>query len=100
MSHTHVHTPGWVKMRQPAWRSYVVERHHHPDQRAEVFCDLAEHVAAGREWVDTQCVLVLAPQGRNIWCGCRMCTGHHDRRAARRRERYAGRRLCRSFAGE
>lgn len=31
---------------------------------------------------------------RNL-CGCRMCTGHHWRKAERRRERYAGRRECR-----
>ena len=38
---------------------------------------------------------VLLTSYRNLGCGCRMCTGHHERKADRRRERYAGRRECR-----
>ncbi len=36
---------------------------------------------------------------RNLFCGCRLCSGHYWRRAERRRERYEGRRECRVFLG-
>lgn len=32
---------------------------------------------------------------RNIFCGCRLCTGHDERRARRRRDRHEARRVLR-----
>lgn len=37
-------------------------------------------------------VEVEATSWRNLFCGCRMCTGHHERRAAHRSERVEWRR--------
>jgi hypothetical protein len=33
---------------------------------------------------------------RNLCCGCRLCTGHHERRRERRRQRHQARREIRS----
>lgn len=84
MSRTDVHAPPRVKIFDPGWRAYFREHHDHRDG----ICDLAEFVAAKR-WVDTRCQIWLAYADRNIFCGCRICTGHHWRKASHRQQRTA-----------
>jgi hypothetical protein len=122
MSRTDVHRPGWVQEREPTLRRHMVARHYHwlneydlcthePPCRGHVrlhryddrpyhlvrhpaACDLHLFEAAKGRKV-TRCQLVYRG-GRNIYCGCRGCTGHDERRQRRRRERADGRAVCRA----
>jgi hypothetical protein len=82
MSRTDVHAPGWAKGRDPAWRNHFVGVHDHRYGP----CDLAVFLTA-RGWVQTRCSTRYVG-GRNIYCGCNMCTGGSWRRADRRRARH------------
>lgn len=85
MSRTDVHAPWWVKTRDPAWRVDFRERHDHSDG----VCNLDEWLATdGTGWHAGTCYVANISRRRNIGCGCRMCTGHVDRRRARRAERH------------
>lgn len=92
MSRTDVHTPHWVKARQPEWRRYFREQHDH----SRGVCDLAEHLAA-KEWTRTSCTVGLAWSDRNICCGCAMCTSQVWRRQELRRVRHETQRICRDL---
>lgn len=95
MSRTDVHAPAWVQDHDPAWRREFVPSHTHtvvehwdPELRRHLIrrmvpCDLPEFLAGGRE---TRCRMTFAG-GRNIYCGCNLCTGRAGRRLDRRRER-------------
>jgi hypothetical protein len=99
MSRTDVHAPAWVKEHDPAWRHHFEPVHVHTVQehwdaqqqrwlvRREVPCDLADFRTGAR---NTRCRL-RPVGGRNIYCGCRNCTGYYGRRWSRRRERAAWR---------
>jgi len=91
MSRTDVHAPNWVKERDPAWRHYFVEDHDHSSGD----CDLNAYLA-GRQRKRTRCTIRWRARGRNICCGCPMCTGKEWRKMDRRQERYEGRRLARN----
>ncbi|HEY6019328.1 MAG TPA: hypothetical protein VIY48_05315 [Candidatus Paceibacterota bacterium] len=82
MSRTDVHTPYWVKKNDPAWRDFFIERHDHT--RGE--CTL--HLDSFRG-----CYLGDSYRGKNIHCGCGMCTGQITRRLDRRSERQRSKRL-------
>lgn len=90
MSRTDVHAPDWVKQRDPGWRAHYRAGHDHSHGP----CDL--HFYDGRAlWAATNCHLYLVSSDRNIHCGCRLCTGHDDRRADRRHDRHEARRRLR-----
>ena len=115
MSRTDVHAPAWVKERDPAWRSCFKESHNHswhiygyekrkdrpgldlykPIWKRVDRCDLDVYLAA-RGWVRTACQIVYAHRGRNIFCGCGMCTGKDDRKLGNRSDRQRTKRLIRS----
>jgi hypothetical protein len=114
MSRTDVHAPAWVKERDPAWRSHYTEDHNHSWHsvghekvlsedghptwktiwKKVERCDLDEYLAAN-SWVRTACQIRLISRGRNIDCGCNMCTGQIHRRLGRRAERQTTKRLLR-----
>lgn len=76
MSRTYVHTPYQVKMLQPRWRAYFAEHHHHPNGQP---CDLHVFIA-GQDppvpWRRTRCYIDPSWRGRQIFCGCDMCSGY------------------------
>lgn len=102
MSRTFVHAPAWVKDRDRGWQRWYREVHHHVARtywvkdrsgwvlRVEPFtgCDLVAFYAGQR---DTFCRTVYTG-GRNIYCGCRLCTGADWARVGRRRQRHTWRR--------
>lgn len=85
MSRTDVHAPAWVKERDPGWRHAFVEVHDHRAGR----CDIDQHDPS--DWQASSCHITLRWTGRNIHCGCRLCTGHHWRKLDNRRQRVAWR---------
>jgi hypothetical protein len=86
MSRTDVHAPAWVKERDPGWAHAFHEQHDHRHGR----CDLDRHDT--RNWRCSHCHIQSRWTGRNIHCGCPLCTGHHWNRAERRRDRHQWRR--------
>jgi hypothetical protein len=90
MSRTYVHMPYWVKTLSPHWRNYFREAHRHDGGP----CDIDRFDPAA-PWSATRCHIDLVSAGRNICCGCHMCTGHHGRRAAHRAERVRWRATAR-----
>ncbi len=115
MSRTDVHAPAWVKERDPLWRAHYVEDHNHAqyvighEKRntedghtyyASIWkmverCDLDEYLAA-RGWARTACHIRMINAGRNVGCGCRMCTGQTWRKFGNRTERYTTKKLLRA----
>ncbi len=112
MSGTHVHAPGWVKDRDPEWRKEMQEIHRHVAERFHVYkrnrdgtrewsavvrpftgCDLAEFLAGKNH---TFCYLQYVG-GRNIYCGCNLCTGQTGRRRDRRHARHEKQQVCRDL---
>lgn len=95
MSRTDVHAPAWVKEHDPAWRREMVADHNHtvsehwdPQLRRHLVrrlvpCDLPKFLAGAN---GTRCRMRYAG-GRNVYCGCNLCTGQAGRRLARRQER-------------
>jgi hypothetical protein len=83
MSRTDVHAPDWVKHKDPLWRRYFEEVHRH--ERG--FCDL-DQLLASRYWIRTNCYMNIHWQGRQIHCGCKMCTNQIGRKLSNRRERH------------
>jgi hypothetical protein len=81
MSRTDVHRPAWVQERDPELRHLFVEYHDHRAGR----CDLDVYLSTPG-WVRTTCS-VRYVGGRNIYCGCHLCTGQPGRRLAHRQER-------------
>lgn len=108
MSHTDVHRPAWVKERDPLMGPWVVYHRHFArecwsaeDKRwlvqRTVPCSLEKFYAemsGGHR--DPRCG-VSYRGGRNIYCGCGMCTGQTARKLARRQERTAWRAHCRDM---
>ncbi len=90
MSRTFVHLPYWVKTRAPAWRHFYREDHRHDEGP----CDL-DRFDPRAPWSATRCHIEWIWAGRNIHCGCRMCTGRDSRAASRRAARAAARRFTR-----
>lgn len=87
MSRTDVHVPYRVKRLQPEWRVFFVEYHDHTIHPC--------NFSAENE-VSTDCHLGAANRGKNIYCGCSMCTGQVWRKQSRRADRYRAKRLLRS----
>lgn len=81
MSRTDVHMPYWVKQTDPGWRHAFTEDHDH----GRGACDL-EHQNP-HDWQATRCHIGDRYTGRNIHCGCRMCTGQFERKQDSRRAR-------------
>jgi hypothetical protein len=81
MSRTDVHAPNWVKERDPAWRNVFKEYHDHRTGP----CDIEKFRASkGSFWwrprLFTRCSTTFTSCGRNIFCGCGMCTNQTGRR--------------------
>lgn len=115
MSRTDVHAPAWVKQRDPLWRSHYVESHNHawysvghekvtseggyPTWRTiwekVERCDLDDYLAA-TGWIRTACQIRLRSFGRNIDCGCHLCTDHFWHRLSNRASRHQAKKLLRS----
>lgn len=93
MSRTDVHRPPLVQARDPHNRHLFVEFH---DHATKARCDLDRYLEEG--WFRNACHLVYIGR-RNIYCGCRMCTGHDDRRVERRRDRHSWRRNLERYDG-
>ena len=101
MSRTDVHAPCWVKERDPAWRAHFTETHQHHNiirlarggggwtraVRTFTGCDLDQFLAGAR---DTFCSMRYTGR-RNIFCGCRLCTGHDWNRLHHQQQRAAWR---------
>jgi len=88
MSRTDVHIPYWVKKLQPEWRAYFVEHHDHRNHE----CNFDPK---NNNW-KTDCLLGDRSRGKNIHCGCHMCTGHDQRRQDRRGQRHHAKRALKS----
>lgn len=87
VSRTDVHRPGWVKEQDPTLRHLFAEDHNHTNGG----CDLAARQAEPLlPWGATSCHMRYVGW-RNIYCGCRLCTGHHWRKQQHSRERAASR---------
>lgn len=84
MSRTDKHTPYRIKKLQPEWRAFFTEHHDHRDRP----CNFDPK---NDNW-KTDCLLSDRSQGKNIHCGCRMCTGQDARRQDRRSERQRAKR--------
>lgn len=91
MSRTDVHKPYRVKQDDPWWRHAFVEQHDHSTGP----CDLDHHDPD--RWQESRCHISWRNIGRNIHCGCWMCTGQTGRRLARSQERVAWRSLRQSI---
>lgn len=85
MSRTDVHSPYWVKLRDPAWAEHFVDEHRHEGRD----CDLEEFLADPHLTYWQGCYRNFVSLGVNVWCGCRMCTNQFGRRHTRRAERFA-----------
>ena len=95
MSRTDVHRPWIVQENDPhaRHRMWGVQNHFHyrsekckgrrVGPQIHTTCDLWEGRDQRGPRPDPWCVFFPA----RPTCGCRMCTGHHERRAARRSER-------------
>lgn len=79
--------PYWVKESSPTWRHAFGADHDHRTGP----CDLDRHDP--QHWQSTRCHINSRNIGRNIHCGCWMCTGNSGRRLARKQERVAWRSL-------
>jgi len=94
MSRTDVHAPYWVKQLDPAWRDHFQEVHHHQDG----VCTLQDYFESlrrnGRSWGD--CFIQPVSRGRNIHCGCWMCSEGYSRSLRRRTERHQIKQALRS----
>lgn len=89
MSRSDKHTPHWVKARDAAWRPQFVEEHDHRNGR----CDLDVYMAGRLPWAPGRCRMTHRYDGRNHYCGCRLCTQQDGRKLARRQERVVWRSL-------
>lgn len=87
MSRTDAHDPYWVKRQSPEWRRFFVEHHEHTDH----ICNFS---VKNVSWKD--CGLADRNIGKNIHCGCNMCTGQYSRRQDRRGQRHLARKVLRS----
>lgn len=84
MSRTDVHTPYWAKKLQWEWRGYFVESHEHTKHS----CNFSPKNESSLD-----CYLEMRSKGRNIHCGCKLCTNQDGRRQAIRSDRYKAKRL-------
>lgn len=87
MSRTDVHTPYWVKKTHFEWRHYFAEFHHHDKHPCNFSIE-------NENWQD--CVLSTINRGRNIHCGCNLCTDQHARKLNRRVDRHIVKHLLHS----
>src|SRR5690606_9708720 len=114
-SRTDVHAPGWVKERDPLWRDCFKEDHNHSwyvtghekvtDSEGRVRwasiwkkverCDLDVYLKDVDFRVRTACSIVYSHKGRNIHCGCNLCTNQVGRRLANRSDRQKAKRALR-----
>jgi len=79
VTHQHWHVEKFPCTHLPACRPHQWETQPTHTVRRTVTCDLESHAGRGR------CRRMFI--GRNIYCGCCMCTGHYDRKNLRRTER-------------
>lgn len=87
MSRTDVHDPNWVKARDPLWRRHFADDHDHSGGAP---CDLAAYLADRQTpWDATRCHRQLSTRGRNVSCGCKLCTGQLHRKVTERARRTA-----------
>lgn len=84
MSRTWVHQPWWVKERDPRWRDHFQEIHNHD----KGVCTLADYLANRANYIGGRCHISWCWRGRQVHCGCRMCSAHWSRRSLRRWERH------------
>jgi hypothetical protein len=84
MSRTHKTAPLSVKLRNGTARR--MEIHDHSDGP----CELPPEPPSGSSGVDhsTRCFWDFHYEGRNVFCGCAMCTDQDARRQERRRQRH------------
>lgn len=88
MSKTDKTKPYWVQVMHGDVPS--VEQHDHADG----VCDLLGHIK-DKHYVQPlrgQCYIQYWFDGRNHFCGCWLCTGHIERKAANRKQRRDARR--------
>ncbi len=101
MSGTDAHRPLHALYADPAMRKHFKEFHHHTrrDEHGALICDieLAREALSSDRYLRTECVIQWWSHLRI--CGCRLCTGHDDRRQLRRRERHTARGAAREAAG-
>lgn len=89
MSRTYVHEPNWVKARRPRWRRFWAEDHNHGGGAP---CDLSAWLAARQApWDSSRCHRLVWNIGRNVSCGCKLCTGQLHRKHTERARRTAWR---------
>ncbi len=94
MSRTDVHAPYWVKLRDPAWSGHFVDEHRHDGRD----CDLEEFLTDSTLTYWQGCYRNFVSRGRNVHCGCRMCTNQAGRRHSHRAARAAVRAQLRAAA--
>jgi len=88
MSRTDKQSPYWVKLLDPAWRHVFYEVHNHEKKP----CNITEVDYRGR--IDyNRCYLNSKSIGKNIHCGCKMCSGQDGRRQERRGERHLAKKI-------
>jgi hypothetical protein len=87
MSRTWVHQPYHAKVTSPEWKHAFREVHDHRSGT----CDLSEFDPRA-PWGSTRCHVYWVWIGRNIHCGCRMCTGAYWNKSHRRKRRYSWKR--------
>ena len=87
MSRTDKQAPYWVKKTQPEWRAFFVEWHDHTQHP----CNFNPKNEDSRD-----CHMAMANRGKNIHCGCIMCSDQIYRRLSRRADRHEAKRLLRS----
>lgn len=99
MSRTYAHRPTWVHFTDPSVCYPLHDHRTGPCDLPPLEVWFARLRADGwaATWRASSCAwdvdLHAVPRG----CGCAMCTGRHDRRAERRRDRARTRRELRAF---
>lgn len=92
MSRTDVHAPEWVKIKDPLWRFAFTPWHCKKCRLNQQACDIdtaTQRHGHNRGWSASDCYSTPAAIGRNVNCGCPMCTGHLGGRHRRHADRVA-----------
>lgn len=84
MAHTDVHAPWRAKIVDPAWRHLFREHHDHSRGPCTLAAWLATHPEQRRH---RGCYLHEVSIGRNVNCGCRLCTMHDYRKVGNGKDR-------------
>ena len=95
MSRTFKTDPIWTKMNHPERVGMIVhEEHNH--EKGE--CDLPEFPE--RNAHNTRCWWNYDTQGKNVFCGCDLCTGRSYRKIAKKASRRASNERRRNFKSD